>query len=343
LENQRKGIELRKAALALQPQNRDLQRELALAYGPLSVMSNSQADERAAAQAGLSILEPLAASSPDDLQVQYALGRAYELIAPSFRTSDLERAREFYEKSMEIYEHLAKVDPKTELYQVDVSFAHKHLGSLLAEQNHLDEGLDHYRQALAMDETQLKAHPDDLNARYAITFTYSDTGFILGQRGDFDAAISYYRKALDIRAAMVAADPRDVRARGGLGNTYNYIGYLLRRKGNYSEALEPLKKSLSLREALAHDDPVNKKNGVNVAATQFELGQLYVDMATKTRTDSKKRAAFCFEARSWLQNALPIYLELQAKGELSDDQRETLVNMKQDLEQCGRLIASQPR
>lgn len=343
LENERKGIELRKLTVALQPQNRDFRLELAQADSMLALFLNNASEKKATLQEALAILEPLAASSPDDPKVQYSLAKAYELSAPTFMTVtqgvDWDRGRGFYEKSMQIYERLAKTDPKNAGYQVEVSFAHKHLGSVLAMENKLQEALDHYRQALALDEAQLAAHSDDLNARYAITFTYSDTGYILGERGDVDAALSYYRKALDIRAAMVAADPRDTRARNGLGNTYNYIGGLLQQKGNYAGALESFKKSLSLREALAHDDPANQEMRFAPAKTRSSIGQLYVEMATNKDADPKKQADYCRASRPWLESALPVYLQLQKQGELRGNDAEDLSRTRKAQEQCDRLVA----
>ena len=341
LENERKGIELRKLTVALQPQNQDFRLELAQAYGTLALFLDNASEKRATLQEALSILEPLAASSPDDANVQYSLAKAYELSAPTFTQGvDWERGRGFYEKSMQIYERLAKADPRNDSYQIEVSFAHKHLGSVLAMENKLQEALDHYRQALALDEAQLAVHPDDLNARYAITFTYSDTGYILGRRGDVDAALSYYRKALDIRAAMVAADPRDTRARNGLGNTYNYIGGLLQQKGDYAGALESFRKSLSLRETLAHDDPANREMQFALAKTRSSIGQLYVERATNKDADPKKQADYCRASRPWLESALPVYLQLQKEGELRGNDAEDLSQTRKAQEQCDHVLAA---
>jgi non-specific serine/threonine protein kinase/serine/threonine-protein kinase len=340
LENQRKSIELRKAAVALRPTDRDLRRELAEAYSRLVLLTGA-ADGRVAVQEALSILEPLAAANPGDPKVQAALGKAYALMAPTFSAGEGKRDRqhEFYDKSLRIYERLYEADRRNDQYQTEVSFGHKHLGSLLAEENHLEEALEHYRQALAIDEAQLAAHPDDLNKRYAITFTYSDTGFILGKRGDLDAALASYHKALDIRAGMAAADPQDKRARLGLGNNYDNIGGLLRRKGDYSGALEALKKSLSLREDLVLADPANERLGLDLAETQSDIGGLYVELATRTHVDLKKQSAYCLQARPLLQNALRLYLQVEAKGNLRIFYREAIPDIKRGLEQCDHSAA----
>jgi serine/threonine protein kinase len=344
-QNFHKAVDLRRAALALEPQNRDLRREVGSDYANVAVTLNRQGDEKAANESmreAFLILEPLAVSNPADPKIQFALAKAYERKAGFlFAGNNQDDARTSYEKSLQIYERLAKADPKNDQYRAEVSFGHKHLGSLLAVQNHLEEGLDHYRRALAIDEAQLAAHPDSLSARYFITYTYSDTGWILGKRGDLDAALSYYHKALDIRAAMVAADPQDTRARAGLANTYGYIGQLLQGKGDDSGALESLKKAFALRDALAQSDPANEQIHLKVAETQALIGEQYAAMATKTHVARRKQTALCREARRWLGNSLSVFTRMQAEGKLpsSEDAR---ANIKSALEQCDRLLAARP-
>jgi non-specific serine/threonine protein kinase/serine/threonine-protein kinase len=349
LENFRKAIELRQAALALEPGNQDLRRELAEGYTSLAPILSDTDDNKGASELqkeALLILEKLSVSNPDDLRVQLALGVWYErnaglLFADS---NDQEGARQQYEKSLRIYESLLRTDPKSDAYRTRVSFGHKHLGASLATQGRrLDEALDHYRQALAIDEAQLAAHPDNLSARFNITYSYSDTGYILAKRGDVDAALSYYHKALDIRAAMAAADPRDTRARAGLGNTHNYIGGLLRTKGNYLPALDSYKQALSIREALARSDPADKHLRFQVAETQSQMGELYAAMAAAAHVALEKRIALCRESRAWVERSLPVYQRQQAEGKLAGDDVEVPARMKRALEQCDRLVAARPR
>jgi serine/threonine protein kinase len=355
LENHRKAIELRRTALALDPGNQDLRRELAEGYTNLAPILSNAGDKKGARELqeeALLILEKLSVSNPDDLRVQLALGVGYERTG-SFLVSnnnDLEGAREAYEKSLRICENLLRIDPKNDDYRTRVSFGHKHLGSLLATQNanhvvsdRLDTALDHYRQALAIDEAQVAAHPDNLSARYNITFSYSDTGYILKKRGELDAALSYYHKALAIRAAMAAADPRDTRARSGLGNTHDYIGELLMMKGNYLPALDSFKQALSIREALARSDPADQQGRFLVAESEGHIGQLYVAMAAATRAAPKKQSILCRESRTWLGRSLPVYQRRQAEGKLGGDDVEVPSSIQKALERCDHLIAARPR
>jgi serine/threonine protein kinase len=342
IQNFRRALELRKAALRLDPQNRDLRRELAVSYGSLSGPLSGQGDGKEGEECrrnALSILEPLAASSPEDPRVQYALAKTYELKGGSLASGDHQKQSvEYYDKSLKIYELLAKADANNDLYRVEISFAHKHLGSRLAVENHLDEALDHYHQALAIDEAQLAAHPDNLNTRYFITYTYSDTGFILGKRGDFDAALSYYQKALDIRAAMVAADPHDTRARQGLANTYYNVGLNLELKGDFQQALDSYKTALGMREVLLQADPANQGLLFNVANTQSAIAGMYVTMALRSHVPARE-IQYRRESESWFRKALPGWLQRKAQGKLAANEADTLAKNYKQQEVCGRIIA----
>jgi serine/threonine protein kinase/tetratricopeptide (TPR) repeat protein len=341
IENGRKAVEFRKAASALQPENRDFRRDLAASYNNLALLLGGQGDGKESEkyrQEALAILEPLAVSSPDDRRVQYALAKSYELLGGSFGTDHNSESIEYFAKSLKIYDLLAKADPKSDQYKVEVSFAHKHLGSRLALLNQLDEALEHYHQALAIDEAQLAAHPDNLNTRYFITYTYSDTGFILGRRGDFDAALSYYRKALDIRSSMVAADPHDTRARKGLANTYFNVGWYLREKMDFSGAIDSLKKSLAMRESLLQAAPEDQALLFNVAETQSAIAGVYAAIALHSHVRAKE-VQYCRESGGWFRKALPFWLQKKAQGKLSESEMDALAKNYKSQEECDRIIA----
>ncbi len=341
IENGRKAVELRKAASALQPENRDFRRDLAASYNNLALLLGGQGEGKESEKYrrdALAILEPLAASNPDDRRAQYALAKSYELFGGFFGADHNREAIEYFAKSLKIYDLLAKADPNNDQYKVEVSFAHKHLGSRLAVLNQLDEALDHYHQALAIDEAQLAARPDNLNTRYFITYTYSDTGYILGQRGDYDASNSYYRKSLAIRKAMVDADPHDIRARTGLANNYFAIGWNLERKQDFPGALDLFKQALALRETLSSSNPGNPSLKFNIANTQAAVGNSYAEMASKSQSPLKK-VQYCREAESWYHEMLPVFLQKKEQGKLAADDVDTLSKTQQRIDECDRTIA----
>ena len=339
-EDYRKAVELGKSALALQPGNREISRELATYYAGISVTTPNQVEKKAALHEGEMLLEPLVASKPQDLASQEGLAKIRELQAGLLlNQKDMNPALAAYQKSLVLYDQLAKADPKNESHQIELSFAHKHVGGVLNTMDRLDEAFEHYRQALAIDEAQLAAHPDNLNARYFITYTYSDTGLILKKRGDYQGALSYYRKALDIRAVLAAADPKDTRAQLGLANTSGYIADILRLEGDYEDALARGREALRIRESMARNGSSNLNMNLKIAEDQGLMGQIYANMANQKNVSHRQRIGYCGESRTWFDLALPVYLRMQKEGTLPAFESDYIDEMKQSEQPCAAFLA----
>lgn len=340
LEDYRKSVDLLKAANVLRPRDTRLQQALADSYLRLAVVCEDPGDEKSALREAASILEPLAAN-PNDLDALSSVAKLQELEAGLLlNEKDPNLALAAYQKSLVLYDHLAKADPGKEQYREEVSFAHKHVGGVLNTMDRLDEAFEHYRQALVIDEAQLAAHPDNLNLRFFITYTYNDTALILRKRGDFEGALAYYRKALDIRSTMVAADPKDTRAQAGVANTLAYIGDVLRLKGDFTAALDSGKNSLRIREYLAQSNPAKPDLDLKVADSQRLVGEVYADMANVMNLTSSRRIASCHESRKWLDACLPVYRRMQKEGTLPSYYLEDLAEVEKMEQRCAALLAA---
>jgi len=343
LQDYRRAVELLTTCVSLEPSNRDNLRRLADGYENLALALSHNGDMSGAkesAQKALRILEPMAKSYPGDQAVQDLLGIGYERAGAFFaEENDFIQAKEFYEKSLAVYQLLGAANPANRWYQSQLSFAHKHIGSVLLIQKQLPAALDHYRSALAIDELNLKLDPENVQARYNITYSYSDTGLILLQQGEYDAALQYYGKALQIREALALADPQDLRTRRGVANTYNYIGGVYLSKGDFPQSLDSYKKALVIRQALSEKDSANEGPKFEVADTEARIGKVYAAKASLAHTTASERLRFCREANSWMQKALPVYLERKAKGKLAGNDVDMPGSLSQQVDKCKQTIA----
>jgi eukaryotic-like serine/threonine-protein kinase len=325
LQSYRKAVALQESALALRPSDRDVRRELAEDYLALGLglwATGDQAGFDTDVAHAVRMLEPLADSNPGDQRIQRALGKAYERRAGSYlvgKSKDLARAKREYEKSLGVYAKLQQLDPKSTQYPRDVSFAHKHVGSMLIEQHQLQDALDHYQAALAIDEARFQADPHSVQTRFDITYTYSDIGFIVGKLGDLEAALARYRQALQIRSELAAADPQDSRTREAVARTYTYIGGLLKQQKDYPNALAAYQHALATYQDLSTRDPVNGRLRFSIADVEAWIGNLYVDEAFAAGVSPQTRDARCQQAELWLRRALPTYMARRAQGKLAFD------------------------
>jgi non-specific serine/threonine protein kinase/serine/threonine-protein kinase len=337
LKNYRRAVELREAAVAASPHNRDRCRELADSYLDLAKTEITEAERKTLVEKATALLQALEVSDPADLKIQFALASAFELRGAAYTgAGNWKEAQANYEKALAIYGRLVQVEPSNHRYQSNLAFAHKHVGANLIMQNQLQPALDQYRAALAIDEAQLKADPQNAGRRYNITFTYSDTGYILRKQGDTDGALNYYRKALAIRKALADADPKDTHARGGMATTYSYIAGLLLEKGETQEAVAAYKEALSIREALSHNDPSNAGKRLDAAKSEEDIADAYQQMAFSPRIGNRRRLALCIQAESFAQQAIPVLRD--GKDKLIGTEVGYLSDAETIADRCSREI-----
>jgi len=346
LENFRKATSLLESVALLQPNNRDVGRELAESYLDIALTLGVTGDAGGQQQylkKAVQNLETLTTASPEDQALQHALGKAYERTASSSslvgNNGDLNRTLEYYLKADDIYQRLHRTQPQNRLFTREVSFSHKHIGSVLAVQNQFPTALDHYRAAQTIEEAVLALDPQSVTSRYNITYTYSDIGYVLGEQGDMDGALSYYRKVLAIRETLVATDPLDTRTRGGVARTLNYIGYNLAKKNDYPAALDSYKRALGILETLSRQNTINEVWRFEVASTQNMIGNVYARMSRQSSALHGDTVKYCRESQEWLRKALPVWTQMNAQDKLRANDAE-LDTMKRNIAACDRAIRS---
>jgi serine/threonine protein kinase len=342
LDSYQRAAQLREKAVTLDRSNPERRRQLAEGYLSVALVLEQvgrSADAAAYSDRAVKLLEPLSAARPRDRDVRSSLAKAYGRVGGLRAVAnDLSRGTELYQKSLSLFARLADEAPENVSYKREVSFGHKHLAALLSMQQKLREALEHEQAALEIDEAQLALAPENAERQYSITITYSDMGYILGGLGELDSARRYYEKALAIRTAAAAADPKDVRSRQGLAKTYGYIAQIHRQKKELAAALEAHMKALRIRQALAERDPVNEGIRYELALSEFQVGDIYEELAARPKASPDEQRTFCTQARSWLSKSLPVSLAREKQGLLTGDEVSLPVDTKRTLERCDRRL-----
>jgi eukaryotic-like serine/threonine-protein kinase len=344
LDSYRKSLSLREAVAKANPSNLQALHELQEAEDvfAMQVADTDRAQGEAYLQKSLVLAQTLVNRDLTNVDLLASLAHCYQHQGV-LQTSrgDFSEAWDSNQKTLELFQEVVKRSP-TESYRTALSYAHKRLGGLLIQKEKLPEALAEYRSALDLDEALLSAHPDSPNLRYSITFTYSDIGFIYGKQQDRKTALSYYHRALDIRQAMAVSDPRDSRARLGVASTCTYIGGLLRKEGKLQSAISYHRRELEILTAQAAANPTSAHDGFNMAKAWNELGNDYLASADQAK-DNGRRVEFLRQAQSYLQKALPVYLDAKAHGTLYGDDTRDPDRISKGLQKCSRALNGQAR
>ena len=127
----------------------------------------------------------------------------------------------------------------------DCSIAHNNLGSLLKDQGHIEEAMEHYRKVVQID-------PNDCDALDSL-------GIALATRGQFEEAIKNFRKAIQIK-------PNDCDA-------LNNLGTALAARGQFNEAIENFHKAIQIKpddcDALDNLAPPSPPGGSSTKRSQI--------------------------------------------------------------------------
>jgi Flp pilus assembly protein TadD len=134
----------------------------------------------------------------------------------------------------------------------DSWMAHSSLGTLLYDQGHIEEAMEHYRKAIQLDPNNC----EDLN----------NLGLTLVARGQFDEAIKYYYQAIQFKpdyfdalsnlgVALVAQGRFDeaienfrkaIRINPNFANALDNLGIALAAEGRFDEAIENYRKAIRI-------------------------------------------------------------------------------------------------
>jgi tetratricopeptide (TPR) repeat protein len=139
---------------------------------------------------------------------------------------DLDKALEFYSKSLELSEELGRREGMANQYG--------NIGVVYGIKGDLDKALEYFWKSLKLNEK--------LGRREGVAKQYGGIGVVYRIKGDLDKALEYHKKSLKLNEKLGR--------REGMANQYGNIGVVYRIKGDLGKAWEYHGKSLKLNEEL---------------------------------------------------------------------------------------------
>ncbi len=197
------------------------------------------------------------------------------------------KALEYYQKSLKIYEELARspavADLSDNLSRTEgrealasseakagkegMSESYIHIGIIHRLQGNYPRALEYYQKSLKIDE--------ELGDRNGMSYCYGNIGIIHHIQGNYPRALEYYQKSIKIT--------EELGDRKGMSISYNNIGLIYWNQGNYpkvhpvkrdslfNRALEYYQKSLKIREELGDRKGISDSYN-NIGIIHYEQG-----------------------------------------------------------------------
>jgi serine/threonine-protein kinase len=127
-----------------------------------------------------------------------------------------ESARQFYTRSMEIFQALAQADPNDAQAKRDLSISYNKLGDVHLQLGATDRALQSYQKGLELSEALAQAVPRDAQAQRVVSISYQRLGDVHLRLGATDQALRAYQKGLELSQALAEANPHDAQAQRDL-------------------------------------------------------------------------------------------------------------------------------
>src|SRR5262249_53656141 len=248
---------------------------LELARGLRNVRGMSAQTVRKILETAEATFKELAASAPDDLDLQRSRSVFLDEFGDTYVTlGDLDAALKAYHESLAISERLLVADPGNIRRERDLSVSYDRVGDVLVRQGKLQEALKTYRDSLAIRERLVAADPSNTQWQRELSVSHHFVGDVLLKQGKLEEALKAHRDSLAIVERLVAADPSNTQWQYDLSVSYDRVSNVLVKQGKLEEALKAHRDSLIIVARLAAADPSNTEWQRAVSVSHEAVGDV---------------------------------------------------------------------
>lgn len=277
----------------------------------------------------LQFYQDLWAQRTDDPRLQTELAEAAFRVGQIKHVfGDNERAREVYEKVIQILERLAREHPERSAYQDNqnkLAVTYKNLGNLQWSTGRISEAQGAYHQALKIWGQLASEHPDELAYMDGLARIHNNLGVLHRDAGQGAEAQDAYQKAIKIWEGFARDHPEVPDYVDGLARSYGNLGEVRKSAGDSTEAQDAYQQARKIRERLVREHP-NVPDYQNTLASSFnQLGAL------------RKSAGQSAEAQDAYQKAHEIWERLAREHSDVPDYQSSLAS---SFDQLGALRKS---
>jgi len=306
---------------AEQPDQPDIQRDLAQIHNDLGAALETRGDFAAALEhyeKAQAIYEKLLEDNPQDQTTRSALSVTFDNIGRvEFQSGKAAQGLENNEKVVALRKALVAEDPANSDYRRMLAVSYQTRGNYLDASKRTQDALDTFREKLAIDEQSVKADPADARALSGLAYSGKRIGDLSADLADYKGALPFYQQSVESYERMRTLDPRDSSIPLQLSRASAKLAKTQARLGNLEAARAAGRKATDLLLASAAD--VNNEDRDRSRASVFgEIAEAYVVLASDEKTSSDLKTEFWRAARDMYQRSLEIMKDLQDRDHASE-------------------------
>ncbi len=276
LKSYKKSLELREKLFAADPNNQDLQHELANSLqgvGDMLYTVGTLKEGLSYYEKTLAIRAKLNAGEPNNLKYREGLAETYTRLGdikglegyPNL--GDTLGSLKYYKKAVEIGENLVKTQPENPSFKSSLAIWKTSLGMLQSTTGDNRSAIENGQNAVKMFKELIAANPDNSQYQTNLLLTYNFIRFPLTEEMRFEEATEMLLEAIESLNQQIKVDPKNAFAKRAISVSFNSLGKIQTASGNYSEAIKNHQKSLEIVEKLVETDKESVENRRDLALT----------------------------------------------------------------------------
>jgi serine/threonine protein kinase/tetratricopeptide (TPR) repeat protein len=319
----RKALEIEGRLAASDPDNNNLQRDMAKAHNRICRVDQNTGRFResldSCREAGR-IQEAQLRRHPDDVELRGNLAATYQNMAGAYLAlGDFTHSKEQRSQVLREYQELHRLQPDNDSFLYGLANAYHRMANLEEQTKHYPAAKASVLQAIELFNQLSARNPKDILKRVDWTFAQQRLGSILISLGDLKGALDAFQQVLPIREQLRALDPKDARAKMDLANSHASIGYVLLEMGNVLTAQAHFEQQRQLDEELIKHDPMGVDYSYSLSEAYENLGRVALRLGQKER------------GNAYLRDALQIYDELRARGAISAEYADVPARIQREM------------
>jgi eukaryotic-like serine/threonine-protein kinase len=226
------------------------------------------------------------------------------------------------------------------------------IGSVRADQGHLQAALESYQAALALTARLARAAPANVQTQLAYANDWAWIGKSYWSLGELDAAGRAFEAARRVLTRTEAYAPNDTQLRFETATVDNDIGHVLEAQGRLEEAAVHYHSMLRTSEELVAINPGHREWSIELGMAHNNLGKVALMSGDLAAAVAEYRADDAIEAQlsardptdnEQLENVVTAHAILGRTLALAGDIRSGVLDLNQSIETAARLAAFDPQ
>jgi serine/threonine protein kinase/tetratricopeptide (TPR) repeat protein len=308
LEHHRHALSIREELILADPDNRELQRDLAQSHQRIG----------------------------------------FDFQAVGDRTNDAASHRlalESQERSLELRRRLADRYPESQQARRDLADGYLVLGNPLAALGNTRAALATYTRAREIFALLADSDPTNTEALRDINNAQMFIARLHDERGDTTGALAEYKAAQRTLETIVTSDSTRTGDFSALTGVYANLARLRQRTGDIADALADFRRDVSFLEKLVESRPGQDAVRAALALAYYNFANIYAppaadSSANDTAQSGGEQAERWREARHWYERSLAIYTDLEQQALLTDEFHKNIpAAVKLQLARCDAALA----